>query len=171
MELRANRHESIAEAWCIAKASGLVIAARRQAELEEVATKLRSISPTTKIVVQTVDIKSEDSVKALFERATAELGTIDVLVNNAATATPATISESEPAQWWQDYEVNVKGFYLMNYYFIKQGGGKGTTIALSTGAAGAVVPGMSSYSTAKLAQGKATEFLQLGKSTMQASHN
>ena len=54
----------------------------------------------------------------------------------------------------------------MNYYFIKQGGGKGTTIAFNTGGAGIVVPGMGSYNTSKLAQAKATEFLQLGQYTI-----
>lgn len=63
-----------------------------------------------------------------------------------------------------DFEVNVKGFFLMNHDFLEQGGGKrGTTIAINGQGTGSTVPRMSSYVPSKLAQTRATEFLHVGK--------
>ena len=120
-------------------------------------------------MVQPADLTSQESVEKLWNKAKAELGPIHVLINVAGTMSYSTMGTGDPSQWWNDYEVNVKGSFLMNHYFINQGGGRGTTIIVSTGAASLSAPGFSSYATSKLAQTRFTEFLQLGTSLLTSS--
>ena len=131
--------------------------------MNEVAEKLRSASTLTKVVVQPADLLSEDSIKELYQKANDELGTIHVLINNAGNLTWAVTGEVEPSQWWRDYEINVKGPYMMSHYFLKQGDRKGTIINVSTIAVHMGITHWSSYATSKLAQQKLAELMQLGK--------
>lgn len=59
-------------------------------------------------------------------------------------------------------EVNVKGTYILAYYFIKTFGGEGTLIDLVSLGASFTAPGISSYSGSKLATIKLGEYLDLG---------
>ena len=63
------------------RGANLVLAARSGDELEAVARSLRSTGGTA--VGVSADVTSESGREALLETATAELGGIDVLVNNA----------------------------------------------------------------------------------------
>ncbi|ROV99190.1 hypothetical protein VPNG_08248 [Cytospora leucostoma] len=71
----------------------------------------------------------------------------------------------EPSEWWIDFEVNVKGAYLMIHHFLNQRktdaaiSTRGTVISLNTGAAGMSMPNMSSYTSSKLAQTRIMETL------------
>ncbi|KAI1394295.1 NAD(P)-binding protein [Hypoxylon trugodes] len=155
--------KAIAEAWSIAGASGIVITGRKIDTLNEVAAKIKRIakSPDAKIVVQTADLKSETSVHQLWDKAIKEFGKIDVLINDAGSMNFAPIGQIEPSEWWNDFEVNVKGPYLMSHYFLKQANGKGTIITVSSGSAGSTFPNMSSYASSKLAQTKVMEFIHV----------
>ena len=110
--------QRIAEAWCIAHASVVIITGRKQDVLNEVATEIRSISPETKVIIQPAELTDEDSVAKLWTAAAAEAGTVDVLINDAATMNYAPVGDLEPTEWWRDFEVNVKGSYLMSHYFL-----------------------------------------------------
>ncbi len=57
----------------------------------------------------------------------------------------------------------MKGTYILAYYFIKTFGGEGTLIHLVSMGASFTVPGISSYSSSKLATIKLGEYLDLGK--------
>ncbi len=50
----------------------------------------------------------------------------------------------------------------MCHYFLKQAGGVGTIITVSSGAAGSTFANMSSYISSKLAQVKLMEFIHAG---------
>lgn len=60
-------------------------------------------------------------------------------------------------------ETNVKGVYNVVHHFNKVAGGKGTFINLVTVGASFLAPGVSSYSSSKLAAIKLGEFLDLGR--------
>ncbi|KAF2727641.1 NAD(P)-binding protein [Polyplosphaeria fusca] len=164
--------KAIAEAWAIAGAAGIVITGRKADVLDEVAAKLRTFgkSPgTTKVVVVPADITKESSVQKLWETAGAELGKIDVLVNNAGALTQALIGSLEPSEWWNDFEVNVKGVYLNTHFFLKQApDGRGTIISVSTGTLGDIYPNFGSYIPSKLAQTKFMEFLHAEQPNIRA---
>ncbi|KAI6080765.1 hypothetical protein F4821DRAFT_48814 [Hypoxylon rubiginosum] len=153
--------KAIAEAWAVAGASAIILTGRKLDALNDVAAKIKQVAktPSTKILVQPADLSSETSVRQLWDIAAAEVGKIDVLINNAGHMNYAPIGGIEPSEWWNDFEVNVKGPYLMSHFFLKQAEGKGTIISISTGTIGSVFPNMSSYSSSKLAQAKFMEIL------------
>ncbi|KAF1838655.1 NAD(P)-binding protein [Decorospora gaudefroyi] len=152
---------AIAEAWMIAGAKSIVLTGRNAEKLREVEEKLLAMGQGgTKIVVITADTTREEDAESLWKKAGAEVGRVDVLVNNAGSLTQALIGEGEPGKWWQDFEVNVKGVYLNVHHFLAQApDGKGTVISVSTGTLADLYPNFSSYTPSKLAQTKFMEFL------------
>ncbi|KAI1778628.1 NAD(P)-binding protein [Hypoxylon cercidicola] len=154
---------AIAEAWAVAGASAIVLTGRKVDVLDDVAAKIKQVAktPSTKILVQPADLKSETSVQQLWSTTAAEVGKIDVLINDAGSMNYAPIGGIEPSEWWNDFEVNVKGPYLMSYCFLKQAEGKGTIIFVGTGTIGSIYPNMSSYTSSKLAQAKLMEFIHV----------
>ncbi|KAJ8124648.1 hypothetical protein O1611_g8993 [Lasiodiplodia mahajangana] len=153
--------KAIAHAWATAEAGAIVISGRRMEVLNSIAGEIRESHRGITVLAHPADLRSEESVKELWEKAIITIGTVDVLINNAGSLNDAPIGDIEPGQWWNDFEVNVKGTYLMCLYFLKQSGGKGTIITISSGAAGGLVPNMSSYIPSKLAQMKFMEFIHL----------
>ncbi len=59
------------------------------------------------------DVSREDDVDRLFDGALAELGGLDVLVNNAGVGGPvACVEDVPPAEWRRTLDVNLTGAYL-----------------------------------------------------------
>jgi citronellol/citronellal dehydrogenase len=58
------------------------------------------------------DVTSEESVTGMVERVLAELGRIDVLVNNAGTAFPRPVIETPLKRWDLVLRVNLTGAFL-----------------------------------------------------------
>src|SRR6201993_726517 len=61
----------------------LLLVARSERELARFAGELRS--PDAKVAVAAVDLGGQDAARQVADAAQAELGAVDVLVNNAAT--------------------------------------------------------------------------------------
>jgi short-subunit dehydrogenase len=61
----------------------VVLAARRQALLDEVVAQVRARHPEARLLPAVCDVASDASVAALFEAVAAQFGYLDVLVNNA----------------------------------------------------------------------------------------
>ncbi len=60
------------------------------------------------------DVAREDEVAAMVERVAAELGGLDVVVNNAGIAGPTeAIEDIEAAEWRRTIDVNLNGQYLV----------------------------------------------------------
>jgi short-subunit dehydrogenase len=81
---------SIAEALA-AERMNVVVAARSRTELDAVAEQLRARG--VKALPVAADVGDPDGWQALVETATAELGAIDVLVNNAAIEVPLAFDQ------------------------------------------------------------------------------
>jgi len=102
-----------------------------------------------------MDISDEEAVRALFARIKSELGTVDVLVNNAGSGQEtAPIKDANLVNFWHDFEVNVKGTFLMTQEFLRLvGTEKAASIINVTSAGGiAVIPHTAPYSLSKLVQ-------------------
>ena len=101
---------AIAEALAAAGAAVAVIA-RSQDELAETVRRIEGAGGRAIAVVADVtDPQAVEEAVALTER---ELGPIDLLVNNAAVATPVGPAwEVEPDAWWRTVEVNLRGPFL-----------------------------------------------------------
>jgi NAD(P)-dependent dehydrogenase (short-subunit alcohol dehydrogenase family) len=114
------------------------------------------------VVCLTTDITDLAAVEKDVETVRARLGTIDILVNNAGYLAPYTpLGESDPIAWWRNFEVNVKGVYLMIRCFLQlvlQSNDK-TIIVLSSIGALHNLPGGSGYETTKLVVLKINNYL------------
>lgn len=81
----------------------LVLAARRMEKLEEVAANLKDEFGIKVLTVQ-MDVTDTEDINKGVEKAIAEFGKIDVLVNNAGGAKNAPIIEMTDEEW--DFTVN-----------------------------------------------------------------
>ncbi len=97
-----------ATAVSLARAGAAVaVAARRADRLDEVAARIgrhggRALAVAT-------DVTDRRAVFALVERAAAELGPVDVLVNNAGVMPTSPLAEVRLDDWLRMVDVNVKG--------------------------------------------------------------
>ncbi|KAI0475217.1 NAD(P)-binding protein [Xylariaceae sp. FL0804] len=161
---------AIAEAWAIAGASAIVLTGRRPDALQEVAAKLRTLAPgqsssSLRVAVRPADLRSEADVRALWafaaDGADGAGGPVDVLVNNAGQLNEGPVAGGETEDWWSQFEVNVKGVYLMSNYFMRQAPASGTIITLGSSITSGIFPDMSSYTMSKFAVGKLMEFIHV----------
>ena len=130
----------------------VLLAARSSADITSVAADINANGG--KAIAVPCDVADPEAVKALIERATAETGTLDVLINNAGLIDPiARIDDSDPDAWSMVVDVNLKGVYYGLRFalpqMLKQGGG--TIINISSGAATGALEGWSHYCATKAA--------------------
>lgn len=163
---------AVARVWAEAGAEGIVITARRAAELHEVADGIASKHPETKILAIPGDIISNEDTKNLYATVQKTFGrSADVLMNNAAViGDDMMIGDTSTDDWWKGFEINFKGAYNMTHHFIQSQPNpkepQGTIINISSGRAGLFFPGGSSYDIAKLAEQKLSEHIQMEYPTL-----
>jgi NAD(P)-dependent dehydrogenase (short-subunit alcohol dehydrogenase family) len=89
-------------------ASAVVLAARRKAYLEEVASELRAAGAQA-LVVPT-DITDQAQCERLAETVLRELGRVDALINNAySVGRGGPFEKSSAEDWREPFEVNLVG--------------------------------------------------------------
>jgi NAD(P)-dependent dehydrogenase (short-subunit alcohol dehydrogenase family) len=70
-----------------------------------------------KAVAIALDLRSQDSIKTAFARATQELGDIDLLVNNAGRALLKPVIDVTDAEWDDVIDTNLKGAFFLSQLF------------------------------------------------------
>ena len=100
-----NRGLGLAFARALGEAGAKVaIAARDEGKSAEVAEELG-------VLAVPLDVTDPESVDAMVERVTAELGPVDVLVNNAGTCFHRPALEVPEQEWRAVWDVNVDGVW------------------------------------------------------------
>jgi 3-oxoacyl-[acyl-carrier protein] reductase len=89
----------------------IILVARTQVEIDSVAAKVRSLR--VKALAITADVADIKSVNSAVEKALAEFGTIDILINNAGIAAFGKFLELEPTDWERIIQVNLMGTYYV----------------------------------------------------------
>jgi 3-oxoacyl-[acyl-carrier protein] reductase len=89
----------------------IILVARTQEEIDSVAAKVRSLR--VKALAITADVADISSVNAAVEKALAEFGSIDILINNAGIAAFGKFLELEPKDWERIIQVNLMGTYYV----------------------------------------------------------
>jgi len=153
----ASRGLGAAMALALAKEGATVVAAARSKDsLAEVAAQGEG-----RISAITVDMRDEESVKALVPEVVARHGRIDGLVNNAGIAPAGKFATQDPEVWKDAMTVNVIAPMLLaqaaGQHMIAQGAGRIVNIASTTGVRGK--PFLVPYSTSKGAVVRFTEAL------------
>jgi NAD(P)-dependent dehydrogenase (short-subunit alcohol dehydrogenase family) len=88
----------------------VAVAARDHARLIETAEAARALGVDTLAVE--LDLTDGAAVGRVLARVAAELGAIDVLVNNAGVAESASFARTDPTLWERHLRVNATGPYL-----------------------------------------------------------
>ncbi|MDQ6935430.1 MAG: 3-oxoacyl-ACP reductase FabG [Actinomycetota bacterium] len=102
----------VAFAQALAEAGAdVALGARRADRLAETAALVEKAGRRALTVV--TDVADPESCQALVEATMAQLGRVDVLVNNAGTGTAVPATRETPQQFRQVIEVNLNGCYWM----------------------------------------------------------
>ncbi|KAK5170543.1 uncharacterized protein LTR77_005131 [Saxophila tyrrhenica] len=118
--------------------------------------------PSPEVIQLTIDITSIDQVQQAAETIKSTWTTLDILINNAGyLASYQPLGDSDPDKWWRNFEVNVKGVYLMTRSFLPLilASKDKTMIVMSSVGAHHTLPGGSGYETTKLAVLKMNSYL------------
>jgi len=150
-------------AECLAQGASLVLCARDPAGLEEAAAELRAeAAEDQRVIAVPCDVSFEDEVARLAETAFAELGEIDILINNAGIVGPiGAAEEADLVAWIRTIEINLLGTFLPCRAFIPHFKQKhhGKIVIVSGGGATHPMPNFSAYAASKAAVVRLAETL------------
>ncbi|KAF2815864.1 NAD(P)-binding protein [Mytilinidion resinicola] len=153
--------KAIALAFAKADAARIVLASRSGQKLGATKQELLKINRNLDVLVLPTDTTSEESVNHLEETVKSKFGIPDVLVNGAGiwAGGDTIIGESNPKDWWTDFEVNVKGSYLMCRAFLRLVGleKEATIVNVNTWGMLSTGPVGTSYPISKLALARLSE--------------
>lgn len=125
--------------------------ARTEKDVADVAAEIGSKG--VKAAYATADVSNRAEVEAAIEKIVGQLGEIDILINNAGTATFGKFLELEPEAWEQQIRVNVFGVYYATRAvlpsMIARKAGDIVNISSTAGRSGSAVT--SAYSASKFA--------------------
>ena len=91
----------------------LLVSDVHERRLNEAVEALKAIAPGVPVAGQLCDVTKEDEVQALVERADAELGGIDVLINNAGLGGLKPVAEMTDEEWFLVMDVTLNGTFRM----------------------------------------------------------
>jgi short-subunit dehydrogenase len=149
-------------AMLAAEGAVVVLAARRAAGLEQVAEDIRQQGGTAVPVV--TDLTDDDSIANLVAKTRAEVGPVDVLVNNAGYALWKPLEGTTMAEWDHTFAVNVRAAAYLCAAVLPgmRERGFGRIINIGSEAGVAIVPGLAAYCVSKHALRALTEVIQEG---------
>jgi NAD(P)-dependent dehydrogenase (short-subunit alcohol dehydrogenase family) len=132
-----------------AEGLAVAVAARSQDQIDDAATELRAAGG--RVLAVALDVTDPGSVAAAVAAVTADLGPIDVLVNNAGIAESTPFARTTLAQWERHLHVNATGPYLVTHAvlagMLERGWGRVVNVASLAGLHGA--PYVSAYTASK----------------------
>ena len=146
----AGRGIGEAIAFALAKEGVNVgLLARTEEALKDVAKKIDGLG--VKVAYAPADVSSLEEVNQAIEKLTNELGTADILINNAGIGGFVKLVDTDPMEWKKIIDVNLMGTYYVTHtvlpQLIEKNGGDIINISSTNGLNGA--PGSSAYSASK----------------------
>ncbi|GKZ32056.1 hypothetical protein AbraIFM66950_001165 [Aspergillus brasiliensis] len=155
---------AIARAHAQAGVKGLVLVTQSAQSGEETKAILQAEFPSVEVLALPTDITDEKAIAQTFETIKNHFGTAHTLINNAGVfASTAPIAQSDSSNWWKDFEVNVRGTYLVTAAYLRLIANESAdfqpTVVNFISTISLTPPGLSSYFISKLAVAKFTEFV------------
>lgn len=149
----ASRGIGAATAWALAAAGAhVVLAARDQARLEQVAADINHTGPGTALVVPT-DVTDADAVATLMQHTVETFGRLDIGVNNAAGGghPPTPLADVSVAEVDSAIAATLRSVFLGMKYAIPAmlAGGGGAIVNMGSTAGLQAVAGLAGYATSK----------------------
>jgi NAD(P)-dependent dehydrogenase (short-subunit alcohol dehydrogenase family) len=165
--------QATAVAFAKAGAKAIYLTARSRDALEQTQSLVRGANPKTKCAWSVCDVTDASAVEAAAADCVTTFGGIDIADANAGFLGPWTkIGESDPTNWWQNWQINVQGTYHVIRFTLPhliksakshaaEGKSGGHLILLSSIGAQLLMPGASDYQTSKHAINRLCEFVQV----------
>jgi NAD(P)-dependent dehydrogenase (short-subunit alcohol dehydrogenase family) len=156
---------------CIEQGAKVVLASRKQADLDRVAGTL----PTDRVTAVACHTGKAEDVDALFARAVDKFGRVDGAVNNAATNPYfGPLVDTPDAAIDKTFEVNVRGYLYVARAFVKHartrdGGGSLVNIASVAGLRAAPMQGIYGATKAAVISMTQTLAFELGGSKIRVN--
>ena len=129
----------------------IAITGRNEATLKETVAELETYG--IKAIYSVFDISNYEEVKSAIKSILKELGSVNILVNNAGIAAFGTFNEMDVSQWSKIIQTNLMGMYYVTKeilpYLINQNQGDIINVASTAGLNGN--PNTSAYSASKFA--------------------
>jgi NAD(P)-dependent dehydrogenase (short-subunit alcohol dehydrogenase family) len=144
---------------------GIAIGARSdasslEADIKSAAEAAGKKAP--KVLTIKLDVVDKESVAKAAKETDKAFGKLDILINNAGYLSEfRPIGEDDSDEWWMNWEVNIRGLYLVTKAFLPlmlRGGDK-TIVNLTSIGGHLCAPGASGYQTTKFAVMRLTEHL------------
>jgi len=130
----------------------LVLTARRQERLEQLAAEARQLGSDAVFVAG--DAREEETARRVVERAVSEFGRVDILINNAGVGNYKDLVETSTEEYDEMMDANVRSTFLFTRYavpvMINQRAGLVLMISSMAGIYG--FPGEAVYCATKFAQ-------------------
>lgn len=143
-----------------AEGADLAIGARTESRLDEVAREVEALG--RRVVKVRTDISQDADCAALVERCVAELGGIDILVNNAFhNGTMKRFEDDDLDRWQEVLDVNLLGSLRLTQHAIPalKARGGGSVVMISTMSTRVANPFFASYAASKAGLNAATQAL------------
>jgi NAD(P)-dependent dehydrogenase (short-subunit alcohol dehydrogenase family) len=143
----------------------VVMVARDEPRLAAMAAIIAGRSPQRRIITRTADLGVRDSVDRLIESIAADVGVVDILVNNAAalaTTTDVPILATSDEAWDQLYETNLLSPFRLIRGLVApmlDAGRTGSVINVLSGAGFLPVKDQCAYGSMKAALWMMTRYL------------
>lgn len=158
---------STAIAFAQAGAAGIALGARSdftsiENEILSAAREAGKAAP--KILKLKLDVLSYEDVKSAAKEIEASFGRLDILINNAGyLSTFEKVMDSDPDEYWMNYEVNIRGVYWVTKCCLPLmlKGGEKTIVNISSIGAHGIREGASGYQVTKFAILRFTEYLMV----------
>ncbi len=106
-------------AACMAEVGADIVIFDLQKEKAEAAAKEIGEKTGKKTMALTVDVTKPDQIAAAIAKAGEEMGTLDLLFNNAGIAVHKSAHDVTPEEWLKVINVNLNGIYFMAVEFAR----------------------------------------------------
>lgn len=144
-----------------AAGAAVAVCARSKDQLVQTVRQIEASGGRALMVA--ADVRDRGAVEHLVERTERELGPITVLVNNAGTGSAGPFAQTDPDDWWQTLEVNLRGPVYATRVVLPGmiARGRGRIVNIISGAAFGPIPMLSAYCVSKAALQRFTENLAI----------
>lgn len=106
----------------------------------DVAREIAAVRPGSRVIGRAVDVREEEQVRAAVAACVEELGGLDVVVNNAGTASRLPMEQVTAPDWHGVVDTNLYGTFLFCQaampHLLEQGSGRIVNIASISGIMG-----------------------------------
>jgi len=158
----AGRGLGRAFAFALAEAGFKVaVTARTEAEIHATAEVIRSNGG--RVMAIPGDVTNRQAVERAVATTEAELGPIDLLINNAGVLSGGLIGTIDPDEWWRDMDINLRGPFLFVNAILPGmlARGRGRIINVASGAGLQAIETGASYCVSKAALIRLSESIAL----------